>query len=107
MKRFVAASAIVLIIAILGIPSFARGPGWGRGSDTAGSWGRDSGYCWQTDKGYGDFTPEKREDLYQNGRQNYERFASNAPKNRWFGRGFGWHMRSKGHMGMFGMGWWR
>lgn len=65
MKRLVAASAVALLITILANPSFARGPGWGRGSDRAGNWGRGSGYCWQTDRGYGDFAPEQRKGLDQ------------------------------------------
>ena len=107
MKRFVAASAIALIIAILALPSFARGPGSRSNSDTAGRWGIGSGYCRHAERGYGEFASAQREELDQNGRQNYERFALNAPKNRWFGRGFGRHMRSYGHMGGFGMRWWR
>ena len=86
MKRLVAASAVALLITILATPSFARGPGWGR----------RSGYCWQTDRGYGNFAPEQRKGLDQAARQNYEQFAPNAPLSGWFGRGFGRHMRSYG-----------
>ena len=96
MKRLVTASAVAILITILATPSFARGPGWGRGSDRAGNWGRGSGYCWQTARGYGDFAPVQRKGLDQDARQNYEQFAPNAPLGGWFGRVFGRHMRSYG-----------
>ena len=113
MKRLIAASAVALLIAFLTTPSFASGPGWGRDNDRAGSWGRGSGYCRQTDREYRGFAPEQRKGLDPDARQNYEQFAPNAPSNGWFGRGFGRHMRGYGsnmgygHMGSFGMGWWR
>jgi hypothetical protein len=113
MKRFVAASAVAILMIILATPSFARGPGWGRGNDTEGSWGRGSGHCWQTERGYADFAPEQRKERDHDARQNYEQFAPNAQSNGWFGRNFGRHMRGDGsnmgygHMGIFGMGWWR
>ena len=96
MKRLVAASAVAILITILATPSFARGPGWARGGDRAGNWGRGSGYCWQTARGYGDFAPEQRKGLDQDARQNYEQFAPNAPLGGWFGRDIGRHMRSYG-----------
>ena len=52
MKRFVAASAVALLIAILATPSFARGPGWGRGGHMMDYYGGGSGHCWEYGGGY-------------------------------------------------------
>ena len=52
MKRFVAASAVALLIAILATPSFARGPGWGRGGHMMGYYGGGSGHFWEYGGGY-------------------------------------------------------
>ncbi|RLF53697.1 MAG: hypothetical protein DRN37_11350 [Thermoplasmata archaeon] len=60
MKRLTIVLGVLMVIAAIAYPVFARGPGWGPGNRM---WGGPPGYCQGYGHGYGNLTDEQRSKL--------------------------------------------
>jgi zinc resistance-associated protein len=63
MKRLAMILGSVLVLGVIAVPVLARGPGWGKGSQSVGSWWGNPGFCWQYGRGYDKLTEEQRTQL--------------------------------------------
>ena len=76
MKKVLALLVGAALVAVVAVPLWAYGPGWGRGQHMMGPWGSAPGYSQQYERGFANLTGEQRSQLQQLDRKYYDETAT-------------------------------